>query len=507
MFYNKAIILNQWGDFLTITKQDNLKLYQKFFSVIAGACLIGFMWRVRGNHGFGAKWGMFAVGFVFVMFIYALYGRRKKMNYEMMPLCAVFAALTAGGWGTLNSQMNGYLGSNANFVGEDAYRYIEISEYSGLIIMLLLGFGWLPLFSIALGSLFSKKKYEFKDFFIFVAVYYVTIIIANLTISHYILQVINPEAVEACAEGLRDAGQDLSPMKAFIVKLGSEPWAKKIPFCRNYFTSIKVISSAIGALTSLLTVGVVLKDKFTAVFAFLVNTSCAVAITLADLSLILDSDRGFLAGVKTPNFLSHSAWPTWEFFTGFILGLLVMLIIAFLPKQFTNAEESFDYTPLIKNKRFSLIYNGILTLFFSFVVVLARGFAFKLNEAILDNEVFENVLAVVISALLFYPVFKFTKKNIIEKDLNKPIDMSPQEFSIKALPVYLLFIAFIYFFLGSPDDYTLISINYSEILSVKGFLNEWNSGTIFELIFMLVSFILFNFIYKIIFLRKNKTIK
>ena len=490
MFYNKAIILNQWGDFLTITKQDNLKWYQKFFSVIAGACLIGFMWRVRGNHGFGAKWGMFAVGFVFVMFIYALYGRRKKMNYEMMPLCAVFAALTAGGWGTLNSQMNGYLGSNANFVGEDAYRYIEISEYSGLIIMLLLGFGWLPLFSIALGSLFSKKKYEFKDFFIFVAVYYVTIIIANLTISHYILQVINPEAVEACAEGLRDAGQDLSPMKAFIVKLGSEPWAKKIPFCRNYFTSIKVISSAIGALTSLLTVGVVLKDKFTAVFAFLVNTSCAVAITLADLSLILDSDRGFLAGVKAPNFLSHSAWPTWEFFTGFILGLLVMLIIAFLPKQFTNTEESFDYTPLIKNKRFSLIYNGILTLFFSFVVVLARGFAFKLNEAILDNEVFENVLAVVISALLFYPVFKFTKKNIIEKDLNKPIDMSPQEFSIKALPVYLLFIAFIYFFLGSPDDYTLISINYSEILSVKGFINEWNSGTIFELIFMLISFIL-----------------
>jgi len=489
---------------LSITEQENLKWYQKIFSIFAGAFLIGFMWRVRGNHGFGAKWGMFAVAFVFVMFIYALYGRRKKMNYEMMPLCAVFAALTAGGWGTLNSQMNGYLSSSANFVGEDAYRYIEISEYSGLIIMLLLGFGWLPLFSIALGSLFSKKKYEFKDFFIFVAVYYLTMIIAELTISHYILQVINPEAVEACAEGLRDAGQDLSPMRAFIVKLGSEPWAKKIPFCRNYFTSIKVISSAIGALTSLLTVGIVLKDKFTAVFAFLVNTSCAVAITLADLPLILDSDRGFLAGVKMPGFLSHSAWPAWEFFTGFILGLLVMLIIALLPKQFTDAEESFVYTPLIKNKRFSLIYNGILTLFFSFVVILARAFSFKLNEAILDNEVFEIVLTIVISAVLFYPVIKFTKKNIIDKALDKPIDMLPQEFSIKALPVYLVIIAFIYFFLGSPDDNFLITINFTEILSVKGFLNEWNSGMIFEPILMLISFILFNIIYRIIFHRKRK---
>ena len=81
--------------FLNITKQNNLKLYQQILSVIAGACLMGFMWRARGSHGFGAKWGMFAVAFVFMLFIYALYGKRKKMNYEMLPLPAVLAALTA----------------------------------------------------------------------------------------------------------------------------------------------------------------------------------------------------------------------------------------------------------------------------------------------------------------------------------------------------------------------------------------------------------------------------
>ncbi|MBR6551934.1 MAG: hypothetical protein IKT89_03740, partial [Clostridia bacterium] len=285
---------------MNITKQNNLKLYQQILSVIAGACLMGFMWRARGSHGFGAKWGMFAVAFVFMLFIYALYGKRKKMNYEMLPLPAVFAALTAGGWGTLNSQMNGYLSSSANFVGEETFRYIEISEYSGLAIMLLLGFGWLPLFAVAFASLFSKKKYEFKDYIIFIGVYYVTMIIANFTISHYILQVINPEAVEACAEGLRDAGYDMSPMKAFITQFGSAPWAKKIPFCRNYFTSVKVISSAVGALTSSLSVAFVLKDKFTAVVSTLINLSCALAITVADIPLVLDSDRGFFANVKTP---------------------------------------------------------------------------------------------------------------------------------------------------------------------------------------------------------------
>ena len=63
-----------------------------------------------------------------------------------------------------------------------------------------------------------------------------------------------------------------------------------------------------------------------------------------------------------------------------------MLIIAFLPKQYTDAEELFTYTPLLKSKRFSAIYNGILTMFFSFVVILVRAFSFRLNESILDNE-------------------------------------------------------------------------------------------------------------------------
>ena len=488
---------------MTITKQTNLKWYQQILSIIAGACLMGFMWRARGSHGFGAKWGMFAVAFVFMLFIYALYGKRKKMNYEMLPLPAVFAALTAGGWGTLNSQMNGYLGSSANFVGEETFRYIEISEYSGLIIMLLLGFGWLPLFAVALASLFSQKKYEFKDYVIFIGVYYVTMIIANITISHYILQVINPEAVEACAEGLRDAGHDMSPMKAFITQFGSAPWAKKIPFCRNYFTSVKVISSAIGALASSLSVAVVLKDKFTALISTLINLACAIAITVADIPLILDSDRGFFANVTTPAFIAGCEWSTWEYFTGFILGLLIMLVITLLPKKYTNSEEDYTYVTSIKNKRFSLIYNGILTLFFSFVIILVRAFSFRLNEFFWDEEIVEIILTIVLSAALFYPVIKLTKKNLIIRNLDMPLDILPQEFAIKILPDYLLVVSLVYFLLGKRES-TLFSIDLLEIINVDGFLEKWNSGVLFIPIIMLISFIVFNICFKLVVGKKIK---
>lgn len=488
---------------MSITKQNNLKWYQQILSIIAGACLMGFMWRARGSHGFGAKWGMFAVAFVFMLFIYALYGKRKKMNYEMLPLPAVFAALTAGGWGTLNSQMNGYLGSSANFVGEETFRYIEISEYSGLIIMLLLGFGWLPLFAVALASMFSKKKYEFKDYVIFIGVYYVTMIISNFTISHYILQVINPEAVEACAEGLRDAGHDISPMKAFITQFGSAPWAKKIPFCRNYFTSVKVISSAVGALASSVSVAVVLKDKFTALISTLINLACAVAITVADIPLILDSDRGLFANVKTPTFIVGCEWSTWEYFTGFFLGLLIMLIIILLPKKYTNAEEDYTYVTSIKNKRFSLIYNGILTLFFSFVIILVRAFSFRLNEFFWDEEIVEIILTVVLSAALFYPVIKLVKKNLITKNLDMPLNILPREFAIKILPDYFLIAGLVYFLLGEFES-TLFSIDLLQIINANGFLEKWNSGTLFIPVIMIISFILFNVSFKIIVGKKIK---
>lgn len=488
---------------MDIANNNNLSTIKKVFAVICGAFLIGFAWRIRGNHGFGSMWGMFCVATTILLFVYAILGKRNKMNYELLPIGVILAGITAGGWGTLNSQMDGYLSSSWNFQGEEVYRYLEISPYSGLAIMLLLGFGWFPLFAIALGSLFSKKKYEFKDYVIFIGIYYATYFIANLSVSHYILSVINPQAVEGATLGLIDAGHDITPMKAFITQLGSAAWAKKIPFCRNYFTSVQVISSAIGALASSLGVGIVLKDKFNAIFSTHINVACGIAITLADIPLILDSDRGFFAGVKAPGFLASSAWSTWEFFTGFFLGFGIMLVIVLLPKKYTDSEE-YEYSPLFKNKTASLLFNSLLTILLLFGIVLARAFAFRLNELTLDNDTFETILTVVLSVIVFFPIYKKVKTNI--EKYNMPLNMLPYQFANKVLPYYIGVIALMYFFLGEKAHNTIFIIkNTGKLLSVDGFLELWNGGYLWEHTMMVVAVIVFYVLFLALTKSKSKT--
>ena len=108
---------------LTPTRELNGKA--KSLMVLAFAFLTGFMWRVRGSHGWGSMWGMFAVGVAMVLFIFAFFGNRKKMSYEAIPIAVILMGITNGGWGTLNSQMGGYLGSTVPFTGEEAVATVE----------------------------------------------------------------------------------------------------------------------------------------------------------------------------------------------------------------------------------------------------------------------------------------------------------------------------------------------------------------------------------------------
>lgn len=476
----------------------NLSTLEKIIAVFAGALIVGFMWHVRGQHGFGAKWGMFSVAFALVLYIYSLYGKRQKMNYEMLPLAAAFAAITAGGWGTLNSQIGGVLSSSAYFPGEEVYRYVEISSASGWAIMVLLGFGWLPLFSIVLGSLFSKKKYEFKDYVIFVGVYYITMLLCNLTISHLILDFINPKAVESCAEGIKAMGHDMSPMKAFIVNFGSAAWAKPIPFCRNFFQSIKVISSAIGALVSSVVVGVVLKDKFNAIFSTLSNLACGIGISVSSLTLAISKEeRTVFTDIELPQFISYNAWELWEYFTGFVFGLLLMIVIVCLPKKYTDFEEKFEYKSSIKNEKFRIFYHEIFTLLFSFGVILSRAIGFRLPRAFLENDAVEIIITILLSVIVYFAfVKKVIKENMREKKLPAPFELSAQEFSIKALPIFVGVCAVSYFFMGGECSQNILAVDYSTLFSQGGLYELWSAGYLTDIALMLPTLILIMVLFK-----------
>lgn len=486
---------------MTKLQNGNISLWGKVFSVITCALMTGFMWRVRGDHGWGSMWGMFAVGVMLILFIYAVFGERKKMNYEMLPVAVLLLGITNGGWGTLNSQMGGYLTSTAAFTGEDAARLVEINPVHGLFMMLFLGFGWMPLFALVVGSLFSKKEYKLKHYIILIAVFYAVTYIFKFSLSHFILEIVHPEAVAFCKEGLADAGLDVSPMMAYIKEFGSASWAKKIPFARNYFTSIDVMSAAFGALFSSLGALLILKDKFTAVISLLINTVCALSITVADIFLIMDSDRGLIPmGDKVPMWIQAPSWSLWEFFTGFLLGLGIMLILVCIPKKYIEEEAFVPVLPL-KNRVVHYIFTAGALGTFMLSLTLIRPLGMRIGTHLFEAGLFEDedtvgtviaVVLTVIAAAVFFVIFKG-----LLKEEKMPFGKTPAEFSRKAVLVYFLATSAVYFF---TDD----ELPFEGIHSKAEFMTKWNAGGLTVLLLTLIAFVLFIVFYTLTMKSKKK---
>ena len=89
-------------------KVKNNKLFN-VFAVLAGAMLLGFLWRVRGENGWGSSWGLLNAGFVFTMFIILVKGERKKLDMSWITLTSLSFMLTVPAWGTLLNQITGVL--------------------------------------------------------------------------------------------------------------------------------------------------------------------------------------------------------------------------------------------------------------------------------------------------------------------------------------------------------------------------------------------------------------
>lgn len=477
---------------MTKLQNGNMTACGKIFAVITCALMTGFMWRVRGDGGWGSMWGMFAVGVMLILFIYAVFGERKKMNYEMLPLAVFFLGITNGGWGTLNSQMEGYLTSTAAFTGEETARLVEINPVHGLFMMLFLGFGWMPLFAVIVGSLFSEKKYTLKHYVILIAVFYITETVFRFSLSHFILEAVHPEAVAFCKEGFADRGIDMSPMMAYIKELGSASWAKKIPFARNYFTSIDVMSAAFGALFTSLTALFILKDKLTGIVSLLINTACALSITIADVFLIIDSDRGILPPVgEVPMWIKAPAWSLWEFFTGFLLGLGIMLILVCIPKKYT-AEEPFSPVLPIKNRKLHYVYTAGLVMTYMLCLTLMRPLGMRIGSHLFEAGLFPDedtvgtIIAVVLTVIAGIVCFVLQKSLLTEEKM--PFSLTPAVFARKAALGYFLATAVVYFF---TDD----ELPFEGIKTLSDFTEKWNSGGLTVLLLSLAAFILFIVFY------------
>ncbi len=192
-----------------MVKNNKYSIGYKLFTILIGALLMGFLWRVRGTHGWGSSWGLLNAGFIFTMFITMVIGERKKMNFGWLAITSLMFMLTVPAWGTLLDQITGVLFDASEISTlipfNSAYASdVYCSVPSAIYIMLTLGFGLASLYGIMLGRAYSDKPWKIQHYIILIAVFFVAGLVAKATVSHWILNIIQPEASEAFEIGLKD---------------------------------------------------------------------------------------------------------------------------------------------------------------------------------------------------------------------------------------------------------------------------------------------------------------
>ena len=417
-----------------------LSRLQKAATVFMGAFIMGAMWRLRGEHGWGAAWGLLTCGMVFLLLVFAIFGFRRKIDFLLYSFTAFSFMLTTPGWGTLNGQITGILESG---VYENGKMFtVFINPLSGVFIMLCLGFGMASLFAFLLARFFSDKTYGWKEMLLVFTVYAAVKYGTRAAVSPGILDLVQPQAGEMFARGLAQAGITGTPWQVYLQHYFSHPWAKDFLGGRNYFTSINVISSAITAVAVWLTVRFGLKDKtggrvmlgICAVFAF--------AITFADLLLYFSAGGYHLEQTFSSTLLKFSGWTMWEYATGFLAGGLMMLIFVLHPfdRLAASAGMQEPFTAKMPGWLYSS-FNLVFTFGLCFSATLVRPLASRYEDTALHTPLYVGLSAVSILAILIVARNKGASL--------KTIDF--KKFCVFALPLYFTVHILLYFFAGTPE--------------------------------------------------------
>ena len=75
----------------------------------------------------------------------------------------------------------------------------------------------------------SRKliQWKVKDFIILIAVFYITDLVTKATVSHFVLNLIQPEATELFEKGLAAAGVEGDVWKVYLQHFDNVSWGKK----------------------------------------------------------------------------------------------------------------------------------------------------------------------------------------------------------------------------------------------------------------------------------------
>ncbi len=414
-------------------KKENSMLKNAFW-VLMGALLMGLLWRVRGEHGWGSSWGLLNAGFVFTMFLVVIKGSRQKLDIGWLSLTALSFMLSTPGWGTLLSQITGIIYDAEDWFngGNDVYTSVG----SAIFLMLCLGFGLASIFGIMLGRGFSDKQWKIKDIVILLGVFYIVDLIATAAISPFILNAVQPEAAQVFEEGLKIQGIDGSAYELYMEHFKDVSWAKKIDGGRNYFQSCDVITATIKAIAVILTTRFIIKDKIAAKTGTLVCSAFAIGITVADLFFYF-GNGGYHELKESYLPESFYAWGCWEYFTGFIAG---GIITAFILKLKVGADVPELAFSKVKEKP-KAILTFILGTLFMIGVNIVRPILVRYEES--EYMIIATVIAVLFAIAFVVGLVRFY-------GLNASKTPTPQYYAYLLL-FFITFINVVYLIIGTSD--------------------------------------------------------
>ncbi len=415
---------------MTATKKKTF--FSNAVTVLVGALLMGFLWRVRGEHGWGSSWGLLNAGIVFTLFLTVAVGERKKMNFAWTALTGLSFMLTVPSWGTLLHQVSGLLYTEEYWT-KGTTDFVLISPATGIALMLCLGFGTAAIFGIMLGRAYGDKQWKIKDFIILLAVFYITDLVTKASISHLILNLLQPEATQIFADGLAKAEISDSVYSAYMSHFNDLSWAKKFDGGRNYFSSIQAISSTLRAVAVLLATRFIIKDKRSADTGAVVCGAFAFAITAADIFFYL-GNGGYHMLNESYLPASFSPWPLWEYFTGFAAGGIITAFMLKLKPTQDIKEPAFDKMPT-KLK-------SVLTFILGFIVLIGVALVRPILERFDESDYMILFTAIAALAAIAIAVVLSKKYGVsLEK-------LGYGKFAAVALPCFVIYIFAVYMFIG-----------------------------------------------------------
>ena len=426
-----------------MSKTVQKPLWQKILLILLGGLLLGFLWRLRGSRGWGSEAGVFNVGFVYLLFITTVLGERKKLDLGWLSLTAMSFILTVPSWGTIVNQISGIIRETEVEGAEHFFRYI--SPVSGAFMMFCVGFGMAGIYGIMLGRGFSSHQWKIRDFLIVIGAFLISDVISKASISHLVVQLIQPEAVDLFEEGLEIAGIEGSVYKVFMQHFADISWGKKIIGGRNYFSEIQAVSSAIRALSAILAARFIVKDKVASKVGAVVCGAFGLSITVSDLFFWFANGGYRQLGTHYEGDFLY-AWSCWEYFTGFIAGIIITAVLISLTEREDVNEAAFLNLPE-KPKKILIFLAGFIG---TVGVNLVRPVARRFEESSDIVRIIAISSAVILTAILIVLIVR-------KAGINS--EKAGMEWLAKILlPVFTAFMTLSYFFIASAEHRAIAEV-------------------------------------------------